>query len=128
MGGQDWQPPRLTSPDQPEDPIYPQPEWSLYRGEQLGYSRLYATKKHLILSYVGNHDGQVHDTITISSSNIEESTTLSHDKHKLPSCFFLVASSLFSGVGLGIVLAIWYSRRGQSRRRWLPIHDTEAIL
>ena len=67
MGGQDWQPidqPRLERPDAP---IFPQPAWSLYRSFEFGYIRLHATKRLMTISYIGNHDGQIHDTVNIPS-------------------------------------------------------------
>ncbi|KAF7809059.1 putative inactive purple acid phosphatase 2 [Senna tora] len=68
MAGQDWQPIWQPRPDHPDVPIFPQPEHSLYRGGEFGYTRLVATKEKLVLSYVGNHDGQVHDMVEISAS------------------------------------------------------------
>ncbi|PNX95569.1 putative inactive purple acid phosphatase 2-like protein [Trifolium pratense] len=68
MAGQDWQPIWEPRPDHPNDPIYPQPKRSLYRGGEFGYIRLAATKQKLVISYVGNHDGEVHDTMEILAS------------------------------------------------------------
>lgn len=68
MAGQDWQPIWEPRPDHPNDPIYPQPTRSLYRGGEFGYIRLVATKQKLVISYVGNHDGEVHDTMEILGS------------------------------------------------------------
>lgn len=68
MAGQDWQPKWEPRPDHPDDPIFPQPKRSLYRGGEFGYTRLVATKEKLVLSYVGNHDGEVHDTVEILAS------------------------------------------------------------
>lgn len=68
MAGQDWQPVWEPRPDHPDDPIFPQPKWSLYRGGEFGYTRLVTTKQKLVLSYVGNHDGEVHDQLEILAS------------------------------------------------------------
>lgn len=68
MAGQDWQPIWEPRPDHPTDPIFPQPNRSLYRGGEFGYTRLVATKEKLALSYVGNHDGEVHDVVEILAS------------------------------------------------------------
>ncbi|KAK9277776.1 hypothetical protein L1049_007323 [Liquidambar formosana] len=68
MAGQDWQPIWEPRADHPTDPIFPQPERSLYRGGEFGYTRLVATKEKLTLSYVGNHDGEVHDKVEILAS------------------------------------------------------------
>lgn len=68
MAGQDWQPIWEPRPDHPTDPVFPQPERSLYRGGEFGYTRLVATKEKLAFSYVGNHDGEVHDVVEILAS------------------------------------------------------------
>ncbi|KAF5727155.1 inactive purple acid phosphatase 2-like [Tripterygium wilfordii] len=68
MAGQDWQPIWEPRPDHQDVPIFPQPERSLYRGGEFGYTRLFATKEKLTLSYVGNHDGEVHDMVEILAS------------------------------------------------------------
>ncbi|CAH9101022.1 unnamed protein product [Cuscuta europaea] len=68
MAGQDWQPiwePRATHPDVP---IFPQPVRSMYRGGEFGYTKLVATKEKLKFSYIGNHDGEVHDMVEILAS------------------------------------------------------------
>ncbi|XP_074339624.1 putative inactive purple acid phosphatase 2 isoform X1 [Apium graveolens] len=68
MAGQDWQPiwePRLNHPS---DPVFPQPKRSMYRTGEFGYTRLHATKEKLTLSFVGNHDGKVHDVVDILAS------------------------------------------------------------
>ncbi|KAL1551117.1 prolyl aminopeptidase [Salvia divinorum] len=68
MGGQDWQPIWQPLPDHLKDPIFPQPVRSLYRGGEFGYVRLVANRVKLTLSYVGNHDGEVHDAVEIMAS------------------------------------------------------------
>ncbi|EYU28840.1 hypothetical protein ABFS82_12G093900 [Erythranthe guttata] len=68
MAGQDWQPIWQPRQDHLEDPIFPQPVRSLYRGGEFGYVRLEANRERLTLSYVGNHDGQVHDVVEILAS------------------------------------------------------------
>ncbi|KAG8473167.1 hypothetical protein CXB51_035111 [Gossypium anomalum] len=68
MAGQDWQPTWEPRPDHPRDPVYPQPKRSLYRTGEFGYTRLIATKEKLTLSFVGNHDGEVHDMVEILAS------------------------------------------------------------
>uniref|UniRef100_A0A0C9QQA8 Purple acid phosphatase n=1 Tax=Wollemia nobilis TaxID=56998 RepID=A0A0C9QQA8_9CONI len=65
MAGQDYQPKWEPRPDHPTDPIYPQPARSFYRSSEFGYTRLHATREALTLSYIGNHDGQVHDLLEI---------------------------------------------------------------
>lgn len=68
MGGQDSQP-LWDRRDGHKDSVFPQPKESLYRGGEFGYTRLVATREKLQLTYVGNHDGQVHDTVEIDSSH-----------------------------------------------------------
>lgn len=68
MAGQDRQPIWEPRPDCPNDPIFPQTKRSLYRGSEFGYTRSVATKEKLQLSYVGNHDGEVHDMVEILAS------------------------------------------------------------
>lgn len=67
MAGQDWQPIWRPRPDHADVPIFPQPAQSMYRGGEFGYTRLTATREKLTLAYVGNHDGEVHDTLEILS-------------------------------------------------------------
>ncbi|GER43790.1 purple acid phosphatase family protein [Striga asiatica] len=68
MAGQDWQPVWEPRPDHPNDPIFPQPVRSMYRGGEFGYVRLFADREKLTVSYVGNHDGEVHDVVEILGS------------------------------------------------------------
>ncbi|CAN7098372.1 unnamed protein product [Brassica rapa subsp. narinosa] len=63
MGGQDWQSVWAVRPNHPDLPIFPQPEESMYRTGEFGYTRLVANKDKLTVSFVGNHDGEVHDTV-----------------------------------------------------------------
>nr|GMD00396.1 probable inactive purple acid phosphatase 2 [Ipomoea batatas] len=68
MAGQDWQPIWEPRPNHPDLPIFPQPVRSLYRGGEFGYTKLVATKEKLVFSYIGNHDGEVHDSVEILAS------------------------------------------------------------
>ncbi|KAK4842306.1 hypothetical protein QYF36_019478 [Acer negundo] len=68
MAGEDWQPIWAPRENHPNVPRFPQPQRSMYRGGEFGYTRLVATKEKLILSYVGNHDGEVHDMVKILAS------------------------------------------------------------
>ncbi|KAK4261029.1 hypothetical protein QN277_004082 [Acacia crassicarpa] len=68
MAGEDWQSIWQPRPNHPDMPIFPQPKHSLYRGGEFGYTRLVATREKLVLSYVGNHDGKVHDMVEILAS------------------------------------------------------------
>ncbi|KAI3834981.1 hypothetical protein MKW92_016055 [Papaver armeniacum] len=65
MGGHDWQS-LWTHPT--KYPIFPQPERSLFRTGEFGYTRLFATKEKLALTFIGNHDGKPHDMVEILAS------------------------------------------------------------
>ncbi|KAH9331987.1 hypothetical protein KI387_004095, partial [Taxus chinensis] len=71
MGGNEVQPQWQPRPDHLTDPIYPQPIRSIYRSEEFGYTRMRATRSTLTVSYVGNHDGQVHDVLEIHLKGVE---------------------------------------------------------
>jgi hypothetical protein len=68
MAGQDWQPIWEPRSDHPNDPIFPQPARSMFRGGEFGYTKLVATKEKLTLTYVGNHDGKMHDMVEFLAS------------------------------------------------------------
>ncbi|XP_010502357.1 PREDICTED: probable inactive purple acid phosphatase 9 [Camelina sativa] len=68
MAGKDTQPIWEPRPNHQDVPIFPQPANSMYRGGEFGYTRLVANKERLTLSYVGNHDGEVHDVVEILAS------------------------------------------------------------
>lgn len=79
MGGQDWQPPDYSRPERPLAPIFPQPAWSLFRSFEFGYIKLHATKSLMTVSYVGNHDGQVHDVVIFSSPVVKSDQSVEPD-------------------------------------------------
>ncbi|KAH8496579.1 hypothetical protein H0E87_019359 [Populus deltoides] len=68
MAGQDWQNTWEPRSDHPNDPIFPQPARSMFRGGEFGYTKLVATKEKLTLTYVGNHDGKMHDMVEFLAS------------------------------------------------------------
>jgi hypothetical protein len=80
MGGQDWQPIDEPRVDRPKAPIFPQPSWSLFRSFEFGYVQLHATKSVMKISYVGNHDGKVHDEVVFTSpvEEIDETVGSEH--------------------------------------------------
>ncbi|KAI3935637.1 hypothetical protein MKW98_022645 [Papaver atlanticum] len=69
MGGHDWQTLWTPRPSQTTYPIFPQPERSLFRTGEFGYTRLFATKEKLTLTFIGNHDGEPHDMVEILASS-----------------------------------------------------------
>lgn len=78
MGGQDWQPTWEARPQHPDDPVYPQPISSEFRAGQFGYARIVANMEKLRFSYVGNHDGKVHDVVEIMAPNLRLLNSTSH--------------------------------------------------
>lgn len=134
MGGQDWQPHWISSPKFPNDPVYPQPEWSLYRSSELGYTRLYATKDTLTLSYIGNHDGQVHDSVTINSSFgwTSNLNVKSQSKADGGVVSFLLLGVVCLVVGMMCGSGVTYTLLRQASKRkpqgWLPIQNSEDGL
>nr|DAD34996.1 TPA_asm: hypothetical protein HUJ06_005636 [Nelumbo nucifera] len=131
MAGQDWQPIWEPRPDHANDPIYPQPDRSLYRTGQFGYTRLVATREKLILAFVGNHDGEVHDTVEIlatgqvlngggsSRKEVTESTL---------SWFVKGGSILVLGAFLGYVIGFVSHARKESifKRSWTAVKTEDG--
>ncbi|CAN6222154.1 unnamed protein product [Urochloa humidicola] len=137
MGGQDWQPIWQPRPDHPDVPIFPQPERSMYRGGVFGYTRLVATREKLTLTYVGNHDGQVHDMVEIfsgpvsSDSSVAEavngtkvSTGVSTTRRISPLYLEIGGSVMFAllmGFGFGFLV-----RRKKDAAQWTPVKNEES--
>nr|CAB3455475.1 unnamed protein product [Digitaria exilis] len=137
MAGQDWQPIWQPRPDHPDVPIFPQPERSMFRGGVFGYTRLVATKEKLTLTYVGNHDGQVHDMVEIfsgqvsSNSSVAEavdgtklSTGVSTVRRKYPLYLEIGGSVIFAlllGFGFGFLV-----RRKKEAAQWTPVKNEES--
>lgn len=138
MAGQDWQPIWEPRPDHPNDPIFPQPKRSLYRGGEFGYTRLVATKEKLQLSYVGNHDGEVHDMVEILASGqvlsgggasaVDGAGARGEAVQSTFSLFVKGASVLVLGAFVGYVLGfISHARKeATSKNSWSPV-KTEDI-
>lgn len=136
MAGQDWQPIWEPRADHPNDPIFPQPGRSLYRGGEFGYTRLVATKEKLAFSYVGNHDGEVHDMVEIlasghvlngGGSGDDGSTASSTMMESTFSWYVKGASVLVLGAFVGYVIGyISHARRGAaSGNNWTPVKNEE---
>ncbi|XP_077214877.1 putative inactive purple acid phosphatase 2 [Tasmannia lanceolata] len=123
MAGQDWQPIWEPRHDHSTDPIYPQPNWSMYRGGEFGYTRLIATREKLTLTYIGNHDGKAHDVVEIPSG-----LNLRGGKAFEFSWYVEGGSVLLLGAFLGYVLGfISRSRReAASRKNWIPVKNDET--
>ncbi|XP_062162188.1 probable inactive purple acid phosphatase 2 [Alnus glutinosa] len=128
MAGQDWQPIWEPRADHQNDPIFPQPNRSLYRGGEFGYTRLVATKDKLTLSYVGNHDGGVHDMVEILASGqvLSGGGAAAGDGALVRSTFSLYvkgASVLVLGAFIGYVLGFVSRARKEAalRNSWTPV-------
>ncbi|KAG2707026.1 hypothetical protein I3760_05G128600 [Carya illinoinensis] len=133
MAGQDWQPIWEPRSNHPNDPIFPQPKHSLYRGGEFGYTRLVATKEKLTLSYVGNHDGEVHDTVEIRASGeiLSGYGAAGVDGALVQSTFSLYvkgASVLVLGGFVGYVLGFVSRARKETarRNRWTPVKTDDT--
>ncbi|KAK6133924.1 hypothetical protein DH2020_032316 [Rehmannia glutinosa] len=135
MAGQDWQPIWQPRPDHLTDPIFPQPVRSLYRGGVFGYVRLSANKEKLTLSYVGNHDGEVHDVVEIMASGqvfngrgVGDGVAITRKWDSKLSWYVKVASILVLGAFLGYVLGfVSHSRRDAALgTRWTAVKSEET--
>ncbi|PAN09289.1 hypothetical protein PAHAL_2G007200 [Panicum hallii] len=137
MGGQDWQPIWQPRPDHPDVPIFPQPERSMYRGGVFGYTRLAATRQKLTLTYVGNHDGQVHDMVEIFSGQVSSNSSVAEavdgtklstgvsTVRKIPLLYLEIGGSvmfaLLLGFGFGFLV-----RRKKEAAQWTPVKNEES--
>ncbi|KAF8699007.1 hypothetical protein HU200_034839 [Digitaria exilis] len=113
------------------------PERSMFRGGVFGYTRLVATKEKLTLTYVGNHDGQVHDMVEIFSGQVSNnssvaeavdgtklSTGVSTVRRKYPLYLEIGGSVIFAlllGFGFGFLV-----RRKKEAAQWTPVKNEES--
>ncbi|XP_073391958.1 probable inactive purple acid phosphatase 2 isoform X2 [Physcomitrium patens] len=129
MGGHSHQPIDIPMEGHPEASRFPQPGWSTFRTFEWGYVRLRATKNFMTVSYVGNHDGKVHDRIEIPSpeeikagSYVEPQQSIFDTAFKEPlpcgrtgsTLSFLFVYAL--GCGLGVGGAVFKVRREQMKQ------------
>lgn len=125
MGGQDWQPTWDPRHDHPNDPIFPQPERSMYRGGEFGYTRLFATKEKLTLTYVGNHDGKPHDMVEILSAK-----GLNKKVHTVVESTFSgyvsIGSVLVLGAFLGYVVGFVSHSRRVFSKSWTAVKTEDS--
>ncbi|KAG8095733.1 hypothetical protein GUJ93_ZPchr0013g36743 [Zizania palustris] len=136
MGGQDWQPIWQPRHDHPNVPIYPQPEWSMYRGGEFGYTKLVATKEKLTLMYIGNHDGQVHDMVEIFSGQVPSNSGVAEvvdkkldtgvsTKQKFHLLYMEIAGSVLFALLLGFSFGLLI-RRKREAAQWTPVKNEES--
>ncbi|XP_074329006.1 putative inactive purple acid phosphatase 2 [Apium graveolens] len=135
MAGQDWQSIWEPRADHPTDPVFPQPKRSMYRGGEFGYTRLFATKEKLTLSYVGNHDGEVHDMVEILASgqvldgNVDDdSVKASVEKHSSLSLYIKGVGILVLGAFIGYVIGFMLHGRRKAAlgNKWTPVRSEET--
>ena len=137
MGGAEHQPTDQPLVDHPDALIYPQPEWSIFRTFEWGYLRLHATRHLMTLSYVGNHDGEVHDVLEIPSIHdlragtyFEKEQTffevISRWERSQGSWSMQLLSLSFAflvGCGIGVFAYIYLARR----RSWQPVSHDDGV-
>lgn len=138
MAGQDWQPIWEPRPTHPDDPVFPQPSRSLYRGGEFGYTRLVASKEKLTLYYVGNHDGEVHDKVEILASGQvlsgggadgAELKKVSPEFPLTASWFVKAASVLVLGIFTGYVLGyVTHAKREAAKQNWTPVKTDDLSV
>jgi hypothetical protein len=110
----------------------------MFRGGVFGYTRLVATREKLTLTYVGNHDGQVHDVVEIFSgqvsgnSSVAESvdgaklsTGVSTARRRISPLHLEIGGSvmfaLLLGFGFGFLV-----RRKKEAAKWTPVKNEES--
>ncbi|KAH0939698.1 hypothetical protein HID58_007159 [Brassica napus] len=140
MAGKETQPIWEPRPNHPDVPIFPQPARSMYRGGEFGYTRLVADKERLTISYVGNHDGEVHDKVEILASGEVISGGSDDDDGKDSSLgsksefeglwYIEGASVMVLGVVLGYLIGFFSRRKregaGSSNTgRWIQVKNEE---
>uniref|UniRef100_A0A0E0LGA3 Purple acid phosphatase n=1 Tax=Oryza punctata TaxID=4537 RepID=A0A0E0LGA3_ORYPU len=137
MGGQDYQPFWQPRKDHPDVPVYPQPERSMYRGGEFGYTKLVATKEKLTLMYIGNHDGQVHDIVEIFSGQVPSSNGFAEvvddtklgtgvsTKLKIPLFSLEIVGSAMFALVLGFSFG-FLIRRKKEAAQWTPVKNEET--
>ncbi|CAN8266639.1 unnamed protein product [Cochlearia groenlandica] len=139
MAGKDSQPSWEPRPDHPDVPIFPQPARSIYRGGEFGYTRLVANKERLTISYVGNHDGEVHDVVEMlasgevisgTSDDVKDSNFGSKSDFEVL-WYIEVASVMVLGVILGYFIGFLSRRKketgvGSSNGRWIQVKNEET--
>ncbi|PIA62993.1 hypothetical protein AQUCO_00200780v1 [Aquilegia coerulea] len=129
MGGQDWQPIWEPRPDHPTDPVYPQPDRSLFRGGEFGYTRLFATKEKLTLTYIGNHDGEPHDILEILAPGQDLNGNSGDAVEESSVSWYVKWGSLWVlGAFLGYIVGfISHARKASDlRKSWSPIKTEES--
>ncbi|OVA02245.1 hypothetical protein BVC80_9099g33 [Macleaya cordata] len=99
---------------------------------EFGYTRLFATKEKLTLTYIGNHDGEPHDMVEIlSSGRVLKGVADSSNKVVVKSTFSWFvkgASILVLGAFMGYVIGfISHAKRvAASGTSWTPVKSDDV--
>nr|GEW97814.1 probable inactive purple acid phosphatase 2 [Tanacetum cinerariifolium] len=144
MAGAEWQPTWKPRSNHPDMPVFPQPARSIYRGGEFGYTRLTANKERLTLTYIGNHDGEVHDVVEIMASGEVVSGKITNviandgtDKKNVKGTGTKRSSVLWYVKGVGVLLSsliVGYILGLMSRakkevvtnKEWTPVKTSES--
>ncbi|PUZ60029.1 hypothetical protein GQ55_4G090200 [Panicum hallii var. hallii] len=127
MAGQDYQPSWEPRPDHPNVPIFPQPQRSMYRGGEFGYTKLVATREKLTLTYIGNHDGQAHDKVEIFSLQVGTDSTPDKLVSAMPknTRYVEIAGCAMLALLLGFMAGFGVRKKTDSAR-WTPVRNEES--
>ncbi|KAL6838215.1 hypothetical protein ACP4OV_031963 [Aristida adscensionis] len=128
MAGQDYQPSWEPRPNHPDVPIFPQPERSMYRVGEFGYTKLVATREKLTLTYIGNHDGQVHDMVEIFPLQVDNNSTtdkFAGEQWTSTWLYMKISGCVLLAMLLGF-MAGFAVRRKRDSTRWTPVNYEES--
>jgi hypothetical protein len=109
----------------------------MFRGGVFGYTRLVATREKLTLTYVGNHDGQVHDVVEIFSGQVSGNSSVAEsvDGAKLSTGVSTARriSPLYLEIGGSVMFALLLGfgfgfpfRRKKEAAKWTPVKNEES--
>ncbi|RLN13476.1 putative inactive purple acid phosphatase 2 [Panicum miliaceum] len=127
MAGQGYQPSWEPRPDDPNVPIFPQPQRSMYRGGEFGYTKLVATRKKLTLTYIGNHNGRAHDKVEIFSLQVGNDSTPDKLVSAMPknTRYVEIAGCAMLALLLGFMAGFGVRKKTDSAR-WTPVRNEES--
>ncbi|KAK9051023.1 hypothetical protein SSX86_027648 [Deinandra increscens subsp. villosa] len=143
MAGADWQPIWAPRSNHPDMPVYPQPSHSIYRGGEFGYTKLFANRERLTLTYIGNHDGEMHDRVEIlatgevvngkmtnlASGEVKVGIDDGKGKEGKTSILWYVKGACVLLFGLLVGYLVGYMSRSKkevvTNKEWIPLKTTE---
>ncbi|KAL3511066.1 hypothetical protein ACH5RR_030467 [Cinchona calisaya] len=130
MSGQDSQPKWDPREDHPNDPVFPQPEQSFFGAGQFGYTTIVATKKKLTFSFVGNHDGEVHDVVEIMAPGQVPSDAGENSKEEATESWYCVKNiSLLvcvAFVAYFLGFTSYFRKDAAIDKNWAPLKNEEV--